>query len=165
MAFDAYIKFEGGNGPKIEGESERDKFQNQIEPLSFSLGVSNTVSTTGAGRGSGRATPSEFTFMKFTDKGSPALFLACANGGHYDKVTVSLNKSGGEAMEYLKYEFEHAVVSSVQWSGSTGGDDRPVESVAVHYQKVKVTYTPQTKPGDVGSPVVHNWDFAKNVGS
>ena len=35
------------------------------------------------------------------------------------------------------------MVESIQWSGSSGGDDTPTESVSFAFAKVKVTYSKQ----------------------
>ena len=54
MAFDAFLKFEGG--PKVEGESNRKGFEKQIDVFSFSFGASNpsSIGMSGGG-GTGKA--------------------------------------------------------------------------------------------------------------
>lgn len=155
MAYDAFLKIEG-----VDGESTRDKHEGEIEILSFSWGVSNpTTIGTGSGAGAGRASLTSFNVMKKSDKASPKLFQHCAQGKHFPKATVVFRAAGGEnSLEYLKYEFEEVFVESVQWSGSSGGDDRPTESLSLAFGKVEVTYTPQTAAGDPGAPVVASWD-------
>jgi len=97
--------------------------------------------------------------MKKSDKASPKLFQHCAQGRHFPKATVVFRAAAGDnSLEYLKYEFEEVFVESVQWSGSSGGDDRPTESLSLAFGKVEVTYTPQTATGDPGAPVVASWD-------
>lgn len=155
MAFDAFIKLEG-----IEGEATRKGFEKQIEILSFSWGASNpTTIGSGGGGGGGKASLSPINIMKKSDKSSPLLFQACCQGKHFPKATVTLHKAGGdEAVDYLVYELERVYIESIQWSGSSGGDDRPVESCALAFGKVTVTYTEQTETGAKGSPVVGSWD-------
>ena len=157
--FDAFLKLEG-----INGESTRKGFEKQIELQSFSWGASNpsTIGSSGAGGGAGKATLSSFSCLKKTDAASPMLFQACCQGKHFPKATVTLHASGGdEAIDYLVYEFEKVYIDSVQWSGSTGGDDRPAESLSLSFGKVTVTYTPQSDTGAKGSPVVGSWDVQK----
>ena len=60
---------------------------------------------------------------------------------------------------FLTYEFETVYVDNIQWSGSSGGDDAPTESVSFSFGKVTVTYTPQDKAGKAASPVVASWDL------
>src|SRR3954454_19467551 len=99
MAYDAFIKI-----PGLDGESERKGFEKQIELYSFSWGASNP-STIGAGGGggAGKASISAFNFMKKSDITSPLLFQKCCEGAHFDKVVVTLNKSGGKSpVDFLK---------------------------------------------------------------
>jgi len=157
MAFDAFLKIEG-----VEGESTRKGFEKQMEILSFSWGASNpsTIGAGGGGGGGGKVSVSSFNIMKKSDSASPLLFQACCQGDHYPKATVTLNKSGGKAaIDFLKYEFEEVYVDSVQWSGSSGGDDTPAESVSFSFGKVSVTYTGQKPDGSKGSPTVGAWDL------
>ncbi len=156
MAFDAFIKLDG-----VDGESTRKDFEKQIEILSFSWGASNpvTIGSAGPGGGAGKASLSSFNFMKISDAASPVMFQSCCAGKHFPTAKVSLRKAGGQAMDYLVYEFENCFIDSVQWSGSSGGDDRPIESVSVTFGKVTVTYTPQDAKGNpAGKPVIGNWD-------
>lgn len=160
MAFDAYLDF----GKDIEGESTRKGFEKKIEIYSFSFGVSNpaTIGPGSGGAGAGRAMLSSFNCMKATDKASPLLFQACASGKHFPKVTVSLNKAGGDSVTYLTYEFENCFIESVQWSGSTGGDDRPVESLSIAFGKVTITYNAQAMTGAKDAKaVIGSWDVTK----
>lgn len=159
MAFDAYIKFEGG--PKLTGESDRKGHEGEIAIMSFSFGASNPATISGGTRGAaaGRGTVSPFTIMKTTDASSPTLFQACMAGSHFPKATVTLNKSGGDAsLPYLKYEFEEVYISAVQWSGSSGGDDRPMENLSIDFGSVKVTYSEQTETGSAGSQIIGKWN-------
>jgi type VI secretion system secreted protein Hcp len=97
--------------------------------------------------------------MKVTDAASPALFQACCAGKHFPKAKVVLHKAGGDAaVDYLVYEFEKCFVESIQWSGASGGDDRPMESVSLAFGKVTITYVAQSVTGAKGAPVVGSWD-------
>jgi type VI secretion system secreted protein Hcp len=157
MAFDAFLKIEG-----IDGESTRKGFEKQIELISFSWGASNptTIGSAGAGGGAGKASVSSFNCLKITDAASAPLFQACCAGKHFPKAKVTLRKAGGDSpVDYLVYEFEKVYIESVQWSGASGGDDRPTESVSLAFGKVTVTYTPQADQGATGSPVVASWDI------
>lgn len=156
MAFDAFIELEG-----VKGESTRKGFEGQIELLSFSFGASNpTTIGSGGGGGAGKVSISAFNFNKWSDAASPPMFQACCQGKHFPKAKVTLHKAGGdEAVDYLVYEFEKCYIENISWSGSSGGDDRPMESVAMAFGKVTVTYTPQTETGAKGSPVVASWDL------
>jgi type VI secretion system secreted protein Hcp len=156
MAFDAFIQF-----PDVDGESKRKGFEKQIEIAAFSFGASNPASFgTGSGGGAGKASLSSFTIMKKTDLASPVLFQKCCAGDHFDKVTVTLNKAGGKAaVDFLKYEFEKVFIDSIQWSGSSGGDDTPTESVSLSFAKFTITYTAQGDDASKGATKVGQWDL------
>jgi type VI secretion system secreted protein Hcp len=156
MAFDAFIKFTG-----VDGESKRKGFEKHIEIYSFSLGASNpTTIGAGGGGGAGKVSISSFNLMKKSDITSPVLFQKCCMGEHFDKVTVTLNKAGGkEAVDFLKYEFEKVFVESIQWSGSSGGDDTPTESVSLSFGKVVITYTAQDEKGAKGAVKTGQWNL------
>jgi len=157
MAFDAFLKIDG-----VAGESTRKGFEKQMEIQSFSWGAANpaTIGAGGGGGGGGKVSVSTFNIMKKSDAASPLLFQACCQGDHYATAIVTLNKSGGKApVDFIKYEFEKVYVESVQWSGASGGDDTPSESVSFAFGKVSVTYTPQNADGAKGSPTVGAWDL------
>jgi type VI secretion system secreted protein Hcp len=169
MAYDAFVDFDGksSSGLEVKGESTDDvyKAKGAFEIFSFSLGASNpvTVGSGTEGSGGGKVSISSFSFMKKTDAASAALFRACCDGSHFSKAHVVLRKSGGNKVEYLKYDFEEVFVESVQWSGSTGGDDTPTESLSIAFGKVNVTYTPQKADGTAISPAKEaNWDVRAN---
>lgn len=153
MPFDTYLYIEGQStsGLKVEGETTDDTFKAKkaVEIYSFSFGASNptTVGSASSGSGGGRVSLSSFNFMKKTDKASSALFKTCAEGSHFPKMTVVLRKSGGKKIEFIQYEFTQVFIDSIQWSGSTGGDDSPTESVSASYGSFKLQYWEQQKDG------------------
>jgi type VI secretion system secreted protein Hcp len=158
MAFDTYLKLDG-----VEGEVTTKGFEKQIEIYSFSWGASNptTVSPGGGGLGAGRVSVSSFNIMKKSDAASPKLFQSCCTGKHIPKATVTMRKAGGDsAVAFLVYEFEGLMVESVQWSGSTGGDDTPTESLSLAFSKVSIRYTPQGIKGAAApKPIEGAWDI------
>ncbi len=155
MAYDAFLDVEG-----VEGESTRKGFEKKIELLSFNLNVSNpTTIGSGGGGGSGKASMAPVSLTKYTDAASPAIFQACCKGTHYPKAKITLHKAGGdEAVDYLVLEFEKCYISSYSQSGSSGGDDRSIDQIAMDFGKVTFTYTPQAETGSKGSPQVASWD-------
>lgn len=155
MAYDAFLAVEG-----VQGESTRKGFEGQIELVSFSMGAHNPTSIgPGAGRGSGKVDLHPFTCTKVTDAASPTLFQACCTGKHFPKASVTLHRAGGEdAVDYLVYAFEKVFIESIDWSGASNSDDRPIEQLTIVYGKVEITYTPQSETGAKASPVVASWD-------
>jgi len=146
MAFDTFIDIAG-----VEGECTAKGFEKKIEIYSFSWGASNPTSV-GSGKegiSGGKVSISSFNIMKKTDKSSPTLFAACCNGDHFATAKVTMRKAGGTAGQqgFLIYEFTEVMCESIQWSGSSGGDDTPTESVSFAFAKVAIAYSTQSTDG------------------
>ena len=159
MAFDAFIKFT----PDAGGEATQVGHVGWTEIFSFSLGGSNPV-TVGAGTtglSGGKVSLSSFNLMKRTDKASPNLFSAMCQGLHYKTAIVELSKTTGakKTEVFIKYTFTDVMVESIQWSGSSGGDDTPTESVSLAFAKIEISYKPQKDDGTLGTEVKANWDL------
>jgi len=162
MAYDCFLKL-----GDIKGESQDSKHKDEIQVYSFSWGASQQhTSGHGTGLGAGKVNVSDFNFVKRTDKASPVLFQKCCTGEHIKEALVTLRKAGGSQVEYLKYKFTDVLISSVQWSGSSGpaGDEVPTESVSIAFGKCEVDYQPQGKDGKPEGGSVHGgWNLSQNV--
>ena len=162
MAFDTYLKIEG---PAVAGESTAKDYVGQIEIYSFSWGASNpvTVGSGATGLSGGKVSISSFNIMKKTETSSAPLFNSCASGQHHDTVTVTMRKAGGAAGQqvFLTYVFTDVMVESIQWSGSSGGDDSPTESVSFAFGKVEITYFSQNDKGAMAKSGQASWDLTK----
>ena len=53
------------------------------------------------------------------------------------------------------------MVESVQWSGSTGGDDTPTESLSLAFAKVEIEYKTQDDKGKLAVAGQASWDLTK----
>jgi len=163
MAFNAFIKFE----PEVKGEAKDTGFEGWIEILSFSWGGSNPTTVGGSSYGSsgGKVSLSDFSIMKKADLASGPLFQMCCKGEHFDKASVTLCKQSGgdEPLKYLEMAFEEVYISSLQWSGSSGGEDVPTESISFSYGKVVFTYKQQTSKGTEGATSGGGWDVRTNA--
>lgn len=156
MAWDAFLTVEG-----ITGESQRSGHEGEIEVVSFNFGGTNPSSVgVGSGGGVGTVSLSPFTVTKKTDAASAELFQQMCQGVHYPEAKLTAYKSGGkEALGYLVYTFEEVYVDSIQWSGSEGGDEVPIEVVDFSFGKVIVEYTEQNPDGTAGGVHVGQWDL------
>jgi type VI secretion system secreted protein Hcp len=156
MALEAFLSIEG-----IPGESRKQGHPDEIDILSFSFGASNpTTVGKGTGAGASQVNISSFNIMKQTDLASAPLFLRCAKGEHIPTAIVTLRKAGGEnPLEYLQYKFTKVYVDSIQWSGSSGGDDTPTESLSLAFEKVEITYSQQGEKGTAKKTVGAGWDI------
>ena len=63
---------------------------------------------------------------------------------------------------FLQYMFTDVMVESVQWSGSTGGDDTPTESLSLAFAKVAIYYSKQDEAtGAMSAAGNASWDLTK----
>ncbi|HLH38681.1 MAG TPA: type VI secretion system tube protein Hcp [Bryobacteraceae bacterium] len=173
MAFDTYLRFDGGS-PTIEGEATAADLTpptGWFEIFSFSWGASNptSVGTHSGGLSAGKVSVSSFNVMKKTDNASPLLFGACCSGQHYEKAKVVMRKAtgtSGKQATFLEYDFTDVMIESIQWSGTSGGDDTPTESISIAFAAVKIQYFKQdTKKGTVSAGNIGSWDLTKAAAS
>jgi type VI secretion system secreted protein Hcp len=161
MAFDAFLKLDG-----IKGESKDSKHAGETEIYSFSFGAHNptTIGSATTGAGAGKVSFNPFSFMKKTDSASPLLFQACCQGSHIATGALTLRKAGGDnPLEYLKWKFAEVFIDSIQWAGSSGGDDAPTESVTFVYGQQTIDYQPQSAKGAAEGGAIHGgWDVTTN---
>jgi type VI secretion system secreted protein Hcp len=152
MSLDYFLKI-----PDVPGEVARVGHENEIEILSFSWGVANAARPgVGTGRaGAGRLEASDLTVMKTTDRASAPLMALCALGKAIGQDVVLTGAFGGggfqnarvltASLDVVRYILKGAMISSVSVSGSTGGDDRPIESISIAYSALRFEYLVEGK--------------------
>ena len=142
MAFDTYRLITDIKAPgRWRGQAADKAWRGWIEIFSFSWGASNptTVGTTAGGTVRGEGLGVQLQHHEEAGKLLDEPVPACCTGQHYTRLVVEMRKASGldgGQKTFLKYTFEHVMVESVQWSGSTGGDDTPTESVSFAFAKV-----------------------------
>jgi len=142
MAVDMFIKIEG-----VDGESKDDAHGDEIDVLAWSWGMSQSGSFhTGGGGGAGKVNVQDLSFTKYVDKSSTPLMLKCCKGEHITEATLTVRKSGGEAVDYVIIKMKKLMVTSVSTGGS-GGEDRLTENVTLNFAHVETNYQPQGDDG------------------
>jgi len=160
MAYDAFLKLDG-----VDGESQKENHTKEIDIMSFSWGASNSSSVgTGTGVSVGKVSVSDFSIMKSTDVSSPVLFQKCCDGSVIPTAVVTLQRQvQATATPYLVYNFGNVYVTSIQWSGSGGAGDAPMESVSFTFETGTVDYTPLADDGSPGDAIHGGWDIGTNA--
>jgi len=151
-AVDAFLKLDG-----IPGEVIAKGHENEIEVFSWSFGIART-SVVSMGRATAsKPCVSDIHVMKMMDKATPLLMANLMSGMVIPKGKLTLRKAGGDAssMDFMVIEMSQVLVSSVQESGSSGGD-MPMESISLNFASAKATYTPQRADGTPGTPIPAN---------
>ncbi len=81
---------------------------------------------------------SSLNFTKRTDKASPVLMKASAQGKHFNQAVITVRKAGGGSQDYLVLKLENVFVSSFQ-AGRAGS---PTESLSLNFTKLLADYHP-----------------------
>jgi type VI protein secretion system component Hcp len=167
MAVDAFIYFtvpQGSPMPQPVGESQDAFFSAksafEIKEFSFDVENAHTVGSATKGAGSGKVKFNEFTIKKPTDTASAIFFQNCVTGAHYDKVVISIRKSGSSNTAaggpYLEYCFSVVFTTKIEWSGP--GDEGPEESITFAYGQLGIRYSQQDKTGAQKPGKIQGWD-------
>jgi type VI secretion system secreted protein Hcp len=146
--------------PGISGEATDSKHLNQIDIISWSLGVAG--STGGASCAGGHSSTGQgasglqFSIVKSVDKSSPPLMLSAGDGGKLGSVVLNLRK-GGASQDYLSYTFNNTFVTNIQWEHGDGAI--PDEEVTFQYTSLSISYTPQNSDGSYATPIQSCFDI------
>ncbi len=159
MAIDSFLKL-----GELKGESQVKGFENQIQVLAWSWGMSQSGTTHhGTGGGAGKVNIQDLSFTHFLDSSSPSLMLACCKGSHYEEATLTMRKAGGDPLPYLVIKLKDIIVTSVSGGGS-GGEDQQTENVTLNFASFEVSYQPQDNKGaKKGGAIEIKYDIAKNA--
>ncbi|MDX2132087.1 MAG: type VI secretion system tube protein Hcp [Planctomycetota bacterium] len=149
MAVDAFLKIDG-----ITGEAMDSTHANWIDVLSFGYGVTQTsAASSGGGLTAGKANLNEFTFSQKVHLGSPEMFIRCCTGKTSPKADFVVRKSSGDAkpLEFLKITMKNVVITKVEASGGSSGDEIPTENVGMTAEEMSIYYQVQTESGAGGA--------------
>src|SRR3954470_2558979 len=135
-AVDYFLKIEG-----IDGESTDAKHKGEIDLESWSWGEAQTgAHAGGGGGGAGKVSMRDFAATAKLSKASPKLMLACANGEHLKKATLTCRKAGKEQREFIEITMTDVLVSSYRTSGSSHGDEVPTDQVSLNFSRIEYQY-------------------------
>ena len=142
MAIDAFLQL-----GDLKGESPVKGFEEQIQLLAWSWGMSQSGTTHMAtGGGAGKVNVQDLSFTHYVDSSTPPIIQACCTGKHFEEAVLTLRKAGGEALPYLIITLTDLIITSVSTGGS-GGEDQLSENVTLNFAKFKYSYQPQDKAG------------------
>ena len=158
MAIDTFLKV-----ADVKGESQVKGFEDQIQLLAWSWGMSQSGTThDGSGSGAGKVNVQDLSFTHYVDASTPTLLLACCKGSHYPEATLTMRKAGGDPLPYLTIKLTDLIITSVS-TGSSSGEDRQTENVTLNFAAFEVSYQPQDNKGaKKGGAITVKYDIAKN---
>jgi type VI secretion system secreted protein Hcp len=126
-----FLKIDG-----IDGEARDHKHKGEIELLSYSWGLAQTLASGGGGT-AGKPTVQDFVIVKQIDKSSPKLMEATCTGQPLPSVQLSLVNKESQ-LEYLKVKLTDVLISSYQTGGAGAGGAVPVDQVSFNFTSVDI---------------------------
>ena len=164
---DIFLQFETSNGTHIiKGESTSKDYEDHINVLSWSWGLSNSGTThSGTGGGAGKASFQDISLTKFIDIASPTLYTRVADGVYIAKGTLTVTATGATGqIKSTTLELNDILATSASL-GSTDGEDRPTENMTLNFSKFTLTnYVVDPATGTSTAQTPFCWDIAKNTG-
>lgn len=150
-------------GDTIQGEVTLDGYAGQIEILSFSHGISQSILHGLMGR-TGTLGPhhQDFTLTKYLDLASTGILDACDRGIVLPEVTFTIGQNESGAVDpYWTVTMSHVILASISSSGGGGG--KPTETVTLNYTAISWLYRLQTV--SPGPPVTNSasWKLVTNT--
>jgi type VI secretion system secreted protein Hcp len=153
VAANIFLKFD----PEIKGESMQTGYEDQIEILSYSWGVTQAGGYSyGSGGTSAKANVQDLSVSFRMCPASPKLMQYCATGKHLDSAVLTCLEASETPQKYLEVTLTDVVLSSYQTGGS--GDDKPIESMTLNFAKIKKEYFKQDDKGVVTSAGTGSWN-------
>ncbi|HXH60237.1 MAG TPA: type VI secretion system tube protein Hcp [Fimbriimonadaceae bacterium] len=115
----------------IKGEATDPRHRDWMDIFSYQFGEGHEPSK------SGRTSPpsiSELVVSKPTEKGSPTIFLACAQGKSLPSVDIQLIKaSDGKPLATIT--MKNVYITSYQTSADAGSG-QPVETLSLNFERI-----------------------------
>jgi type VI secretion system secreted protein Hcp len=138
----------------IKGDSVDAQFRGQIEIQQMQFGAKDPVASSG---GAGKAQFEDLTITKNVDRSSPVLAAMVANGKVIRQVVISVKSQAGVVEEFT---LNNVIVSG--YAFSAGGANAGVENITLHFQQIKMAYTPTNATGGKDPAVTMGWDVVSN---
>lgn len=159
MSASAFIKFDGVDGESLakghEKWSDLDSFSQSINKIG--------AGATGAGRRRGTPVLEELHCTKLLDKSSPKLAESVCNGKIFPKVEIHLKTATTDSSRETFYKYELKNVMVISYNVAGGSQDKPVESFALNFEEIKVTYTEMDSKGSKKGDVQYGWKVEEGV--
>jgi len=152
MSNDVFIKING-----ITGESEDAEHPGEIQVANWTWKMSQRSSMmSGSGGGAAKATVEDLVFFHQVDRASPNLMSYCLTGKHIDQCALTMRKSGGVPLDFLRITMYDVIVTGVEMGPN-------FEQVSLSFSRVKHEYIIQNQLGGSKGVVTGTFDIKANV--
>lgn len=157
MAHNIFIKMEG-----IEGESQDSLHRGEIEVLRWRWSVGQPGNMhLGSGGGAGKCTIEALQFEHYLDKSSPNLLQHCLTGKHIPEAILTVSKSGGSPLEYIRITLQEIIITRVNL---VYFDTMrvPREAISLAFSRINMDYFLQNAEGNKARAISIGYDIKGN---
>lgn len=150
MSSDCFLKLKG-----ISGEAADPDHRDEIQVTAWGWGVSAADGLPG---GKSRGETRQLVVTHTVDAATPALLVHCVRGTIIPEALLTVRKaSGGRPLTYFTAAMNRVRVADVHTTLKPDGETE--ETIALAFEHVAVTYTPQTGSGLSGASMTQQWDI------
>jgi len=161
-----YLKFDDS---KLSGNVSAKGLQDFIELESFDFSAVRKMNThpgVTADREGTKPSISEVVVTKRVDQTTPILFQEATTGTALASAEIKFVNTGKDLAEYLTVTLSNVIISRYELTDAhLAGDkgdtqkEKPVEKIALNFDKVEVKFTPYDESHNAGSPVSAGYDL------
>ena len=134
----------------VTGEASDAEHKGEIQVVSWSWGMETSRSMP-HGLATGKSTVNELQVVKRVDQSSVTLMGFLRNNKTVSTAKLTVRKAGQRPLEYFTIEMENVRVTSIR---DASEESELVERLTLAFDKVKVSYTPQSAQGAKGGGAV-----------
>jgi type VI secretion system secreted protein Hcp len=134
----------------VTGDTADPQMKGQLEVASWSWGLDARFDSY-SGLRAGKSTMTDMTIVRKADRATPTLMLFQYGNTSIATATLSIRKAGTTPLVYFTLKMERVLVGSIH-VGNEGPDI--IERMSLRFQKMTVSYTPQSSTGAVGGGTV-----------
>ena len=158
MAMPSHLSLTGNTQGAIEGSCDISGREGTILVYAMEHLI-NIPRDTHTGLPTGKRIHGALQITKEIDKASPNLAEAICKGKVFPKVEIHVTASTTDAgrVTYYIYDLKNVMVTSYDVSGSGQAEEVPMETFALNFEEIKVTYTECDREGKTKGKVEYSW--------
>ena len=157
MSLAIFLQLDG-----VDGESTDDRHRNQIDLLSYSWGETQLIIHSGGGGGASKVQVQELHCALHTCKATPALFLGVANGRHFRRAVLTVQRGGQTPVAFLQWALGDVTLSAFETAAEHGSASAPIDQLSLHFNTLEIAYRQQRADGSLETAIQVGWDVIHN---
>jgi type VI secretion system secreted protein Hcp len=146
-AVDVFLSVQTKRAGKLKGEGQPLEHKDEIVVQGWSWGISAS-SALGSAQATGRRAYKNLVVTKRIDSASTALMSVLATNDEVKEARLSMRKAGEGQRDFFIIKLSNARVTALDIECGEDGD--AIERIAFAFNKVEVSYEPQTATGQRG---------------